>query len=218
MKKTSNIVAIFCFLTAIIFVVTLYALTFQIIGVDTSNKATIFSGVMSMIGGFAGALGAYFVASNQMNKQFEHEKLKGTKQKIETNIQNLKKLELLNIETIEFIDFFEEEYSKEFNMERIARLKYSEKDLNWIVNNVNNMDVEKLMDGYAVDYLRYSRELNSMYIDVIGIDGFLPEEQRAHNIKNLIRAMLVRRGNFVSFDNYLKEHIEDLQKELINLN
>ncbi|MFZ0576074.1 MAG: hypothetical protein WAM41_01095, partial [Psychrobacillus psychrotolerans] len=47
---------------AIIFTVSIYSLTIQSIGVDDSNKATIISGVLSMIGGMIGALVAGVIA------------------------------------------------------------------------------------------------------------------------------------------------------------
>ncbi|MGE7667422.1 hypothetical protein ACQKMN_17110 [Ureibacillus composti] len=209
----NNILIIIFAVVIIVFSIALYALILLVFGIESDDKANIISGILGMTGGVIGAIGAYFVATYQMSKQFEFERNKEEKQKLEIIEQTLKKLELLNNEVIEFIDYFKEEFSKRFDEERNVRLKFGESDLLWIVNNVNNINDEILMEGYALDYLRFSRELNNMYIDVIGIN-FLPEEQRPENIVNLIASMLKRRENFVSFDLYVKEHIKDIQKEL----
>lgn len=215
MKK--NIFTVFCLFTTFVFVVSIYALIFQVIGNDSPNKATIFSGVLSMIGGIVGALGAYFVASNQMNKQFEHEKKKEEKQRKETIEQTLKKLEYLNSEVIEFIRYFGVEFAKPYNEERIAKLEFSKVDLLWIVNSVNAINHEVLKEGYSIDYLNFSRELNNMYGDIIGVD-FIPEAFRKENIALLRNAVLARNKVFESFDSYVKEHIRKIQKQIENLN
>lgn len=208
--------AILCIFVGI-FLFGIIAITFQVIGEDSSNKASIIGGILSMIGGAIGALGAYIVATYQMNKQFDYEKKKEEKQRKEIIEQSLKKLELLNNEAIEFIDFFRKEYSKQFDEIVIIRLKFSEEDLFWIINIVNNLNDEVLMDGYALDYLKFSRELNNMYIDVSGLNS-LPEEQKESKLMNLIDSMSIRKKIFVTFDKYLKEQIKILQKELEKLN
>jgi len=56
-------------------VVVLTIIAFQI-GVDElekPNRIAIISGLLSMVGGIAGAFGAYFVATYQMKKQFENQ-------------------------------------------------------------------------------------------------------------------------------------------------
>jgi len=55
----------------ILFCISLYALIIQAFAIESDDTATILSGVLSMIGGSIGALGAYFVATNQMKKQFD---------------------------------------------------------------------------------------------------------------------------------------------------
>lgn len=61
----------FAFITAIIFVITIWALSIQFIGVDNTSKATIIGGVLSMIGGMVGAFSAYFIARMQLTKQLD---------------------------------------------------------------------------------------------------------------------------------------------------
>lgn len=200
-----------------VFLFGILAITFQVIGEDSSNKASIIGGILSMIGGALGALGAYIVATYQMNKQYDYDKKKEEKQRNEVIEQTLKKLELLNVEAIEFIDFYRSEYSKPFDETVIMRLKFSEKDLFWIVNVVNNLNDEVLMNGYALDYLKFSREINNMYIDVSGLNS-IPDHLVEHTINNLIESMLRRRKVFVSFDEYVKAQIKILQKELEDLN
>lgn len=214
MRKVIEV--IFCIFVGV-FLFGILAITFQVIGEDSSNKAAIIGGILSMVGGALGALGAYIVATYQMNKQYEYDKKKEEKQRNEIIEQTLKKLELLNVEAIEFIDFYRSEYSKPFDETVIMRLKFSEKDLFWIVNIVNNLNDEVLMNGYALDYLKFSREINNMYIDVSGLNS-IPEQLVEHTINNLIESMLRRRKVFVSFDEYVKAQIKILQKELEVLN
>jgi hypothetical protein len=47
----------------------IWALAIQYIDVDSSNKATIISGVLSMLGGMVGAFSAYLIARAQITKQ-----------------------------------------------------------------------------------------------------------------------------------------------------
>ncbi len=55
----------------IIFLSGIFAITFQVIGEDSTNKSTIIGGILSMLGGAIGAFGAYFVARMQMTKQLD---------------------------------------------------------------------------------------------------------------------------------------------------
>lgn len=54
-----------------LFLVGLFSLLFQIVGEDSPNKATIISGILSMIGGGIGALSAFLIAKMQLTKQLE---------------------------------------------------------------------------------------------------------------------------------------------------
>lgn len=54
-----------------IFLIGLFSLIFQVIGQDSPNKATIISGLLSMIGGAVGALSAFLIARMQLTKQLE---------------------------------------------------------------------------------------------------------------------------------------------------
>ncbi|MGE8036806.1 hypothetical protein [Lysinibacillus sp. NPDC093692] len=200
-----------------VFLFGIIAIAFQVIGEDSPNKASIIGGILSMIGGALGALGAYIVATYQMNKQFEYEKKKEETQRKAVIVQNLKKLELLNNEAIMFIDFFKREYCLQFDEIINIRLNFSEKDLFWIVNTVNNLNDEVLMDGYALDYLKFSRELNNLYIDVSGLNS-IPEHRKENTLINLIGSLEPRKKIFVSFDEYVKDQIKILQKELEDIN
>ncbi|MEK4426101.1 hypothetical protein [Solibacillus sp. FSL K6-1523] len=53
----------------IAFMIAMYAALIQVFGIDNANKATIIGGLLSMIGGGLGALGAYLVARNQIEKE-----------------------------------------------------------------------------------------------------------------------------------------------------
>lgn len=57
-------------ITIVLFLIAIYALLIQVFGIQSGDKATIIGGLLSMIGGIVGALGAYFVASMQIEKQF----------------------------------------------------------------------------------------------------------------------------------------------------
>ncbi|KKK39493.1 hypothetical protein WQ57_02040 [Mesobacillus campisalis] len=51
--------------------VTVWAITIQSLGVDSTNKATIISGLLSMFGGMVGAFSAYLIARAQITKQLD---------------------------------------------------------------------------------------------------------------------------------------------------
>lgn len=209
----NKIVIVILLLSIIGFLIALYALLIQVFGIQSTEKATIISGLLSMIGGAIGALGAYFVASSQMDKQFEHEKKKEERQRKETIEHTLKNLELLNIEIMSFIEYFVEEFAKPYNEQRVVQLEFSIKNISWIVDNVNRVNPELLKGNYSISYLRFSRELYNMYIDIVGIN-YLPDEQKPSNLLLLIKTLLKRDENFKSFDQYVKEQIKNIQKQM----
>lgn len=188
----------------------------QYFGIKSGDKATIISGILSMVGGFAGALGAYFVASYQMNKQFEHEKRKEEKQNIEQILHNLKKLDLLNKDTINFAEQFESEFTNPHIDEIDYKLKIREYDLQYLVNKVDKINDDILSKGYNLDYLLFSRELNNMYIDIIGFTH-IHEKYKTNSLEGLRKSIIERKKTFESFAKYVHEHIEKNQKELDNL-
>ncbi|MGE7131179.1 hypothetical protein [Lysinibacillus xylanilyticus] len=91
----------------------IFAITFQVIGGDSANKAAIIGGVLSMLGGAIGAFGAYFIAKWQMNvlleRQYEKEKSKFT-----WEIKVNKKLEVIQLlyNKINEFELFKKEYTK----------------------------------------------------------------------------------------------------------
>ena len=58
-----------------IFLIGIIAMGLQVIGEDSPNKATIFGGLLSMIGGAAGAMGAYLVARHQIKQEKKEDKI-----------------------------------------------------------------------------------------------------------------------------------------------
>lgn len=83
----------FALVTAIIFVITIWALLVQFIGVNDNNKATIMGGALSMIGGMVGAFSAYFIAKMQMTKQLDLQYKKEEEKMVkEVKISNFFKL------------------------------------------------------------------------------------------------------------------------------
>lgn len=58
-------------ISVFIFVVSLLAMVVQEVLGDSTNLASIIGGILSMIGGISGALGAYFASVNQTRKEFE---------------------------------------------------------------------------------------------------------------------------------------------------
>lgn len=199
-----------------VFLFGIIAIAFQVIGEDSPNKASIIGGILSMIGGALGALGAYIVATYQMNKQFEHEKKKEEIQRKENILNILKILEQLYNEAMKFIRFFNKEFSEQYSIyDAVIQLKFKEKDLLWIVNNVNSINYEILKEDYSIDYLKFSREINNMHIDIAGIEhveGFLPDI-----LSSLIETLLIRNEKLISFDLYVKERITDIQKQMEDL-
>lgn len=84
--------AILCIFVGI-FLFGIIAITFQVIGEDSPNKASIIGGILSMIGGAIGAMGAYIVATYQMNKQSEiQEKNRALELKVNKSNTALNKL------------------------------------------------------------------------------------------------------------------------------
>ena len=61
------------------FAITFYVMIIQLYPVESDNKATIIAGVLGMIGGFAGAIGAYIAAKIQITSQIEQLKLESKK-------------------------------------------------------------------------------------------------------------------------------------------
>lgn len=108
MKKILEIVLI-CFV--IIFLFSLFTLMIQVVGNDSSNKATILSGLLSMIGGAAGAFSAYFIARWQMDKQLDLQ-YKKEKEKIIVELKINKTNEIINIynDVLNEIASFEEKW------------------------------------------------------------------------------------------------------------
>lgn len=193
------------------------AITVQVIGDDSSNKASIIGGILSMIGGAIGALGAYAVASHQMSKQIEHEKKKEERQKKENILHNLVILKRLNDEAMEFVRFFIEQHSHpQHDTDLRTNIRFREKDLFWIVNNVNSINYEILREGYITDYLSFSREINNMYIDVEELER-IPDSYLSRRVIRLREIILIRNENFILFDKYLKDHINIIQKQIEGL-
>lgn len=213
----NKIVIVFLLLSIIGFLIALYALLIQVFGIQSTEKATIISGVLSMIGGAIGALGAYFVASNQMNKQFQYEKRKEEKQNKEQILHTLKKLDLLNKDIIDFIEQFVREFETPHSDEIDFKLKVREFDLQYIVNKVDKVNDDILRNGYNLDYLLFSRALNNMYIDIIGFT-FIHEKYKTGSLQGLRVSIIESKKLFESFDQYVNEHIEENQKELEKLN
>jgi hypothetical protein len=72
-KKILNILIYSIIIMTIISSIVLFVISFQI-GIndlDKPNRVTIISGLLSMIGGMVGALGAFFIARMQMTKQID---------------------------------------------------------------------------------------------------------------------------------------------------
>lgn len=178
-----------------------------------SISATIIGGVLSMIGGFAGAIGAYFVASNQMKKQIEHEKKKA---EALTNVQikkTLKKLQLLNKYAMRFVNTFNNDFNKPYNEELAFKLKSSETSISWIANSINDVNDELLSEGFMLDYIKFNQLMNHTYNEIIVFNN-LPEEQKAHNLLGLNETVKDLEKDFNSFEQYIKEQLEELEKEM----
>lgn len=71
----SKIYSIFLLISIGIFLVSLYAAIIQVFGIESDDRATILGGVLSMVGGAVGAMGAYMVARHQVNEEKDNEKI-----------------------------------------------------------------------------------------------------------------------------------------------
>ncbi|MFJ3386638.1 hypothetical protein [Lysinibacillus sp. NPDC086135] len=124
-----------------VFLFGIIAIAFQVIGEDSPNKASIIGGILSMIGGALGALGAYIVATYQMNKQFEnHEKNRALELKVNKSNTALNKL----VELKEFVHKIKGELT---NME----VEVSEKILR---RGLRLLHQYNLVDGIYRDQLK----------------------------------------------------------------
>jgi hypothetical protein len=180
----------------------------QVFGIQNVEKATIIGGILSMVGGFSGALGAYFVASYQMNKQIEHEKKKvETLQKAQIK-KTLKKLQLLNKYALRFVETFPDDFNKPYNEELGFKLKSSEMSILWIANSINDVNDELLNEGYMLDYIKFNQLMNHTYNEIIVFNN-LPEEQKTHNLVGLINALMNLKKDFNSFEEYTRIQLEN---------
>ncbi|KOS60891.1 hypothetical protein FJQ98_20525 [Lysinibacillus agricola] len=202
---------------SVVVVLTIIAYQIGVGELEKPNRIAIISGLLSMVGGIAGAFGAYFVATYQMKKQIEHDKKKEERQKKENILHNLVILKRLNDEAMEFVRFFAEQHSNpSYDSELRTNIRFREKDLFWIVNNVNSINYEILREGYITDYLKFSREINNMYIDIEGLER-IPDTYLARRVLGLRRIILERNENLILFDRYLKSHINIIQKQIEEL-
>lgn len=206
------------FVIGVVVVLTIIAYQIGVDELERPNRIAIISGLLSMVGGVAGAFGAYFVATYQMKKQIEHEKKKEARQKAELLEHSLKKLDLLNEEAIEFVISFNEQFAESIDSYalRDLRLEFSVYEFQWIVDNVDNID-HGIMDEYGLDYLRFSRELHNAFIDIKAITK-VPSDQVEHNLSRLRKVLSIRMENFNSFNEYIKGQIEYIQQRIETLN
>lgn len=195
-----------------VFLFGIIAVTFQVIGEDSPNKASIIGGILSMIGGAIGALGAYIVAAYQMNKQIEYEKKKEEKLRLTQIKKTLKKLQRLNEIAIHFLESFVKEFNKPFNEELSYKLKSSETAISWISNSINDVNDELLNEGFMLDYITYNQLINHTYNEIM-VFNKLPEEQKAHNFQGFIKEILSLAEDLNSFEQYIKEQLEQFENQ-----
>jgi len=197
-----------------VFLFGIIAIAFQVIGEDSPNKASIIGGILSMIGGALGALGAYIVATYQMNKQFEYEKKKEHAHEITQIKKTLKKLLLLNDFARKFVNTFRVGFDKPFSEELSFKLKSSEITISWISNNVNDVNDELLNEGFMLDYMKFNQLINNTYHRIIVFNN-LPEEQKPHNYPRLLKKLVRLEEDFNSFEQYIIEQLEQLDKQKV---
>ncbi|TQR26859.1 hypothetical protein C7Y47_24035 [Lysinibacillus sphaericus] len=197
-------------------VVVLTIIAFQI-GVDElekPNKIAIISGLLSMFGGIAGAFGAYAVATYQLNKQIEHEKKKEELLYLEQTKKTLKKLEFLNDYAINFIAEFVKDFNKQYNEEIDFKLKSSETSMLWIVKKINSVNDGLLNEILMLDFLALNHLMNHTYNEIIVFNN-LPIEQKSHNLPGLIQIMHELEKDFIDFEQYVKEQLEELENRKV---
>ncbi|WP_249664053.1 hypothetical protein, partial [Lysinibacillus sp. D4B1_S16] len=101
----------------------------------------------------------------------------GEKQNKETLLHTLKKIEMLNKDTIDFVSHFENEFVNPEKDEIEVKLKIREYDLQYIVNKVDKINDSILLDNQHINFLIFSKELNNMYINIIGFTH-IPEKYK----------------------------------------
>ena len=132
-------------LSIIGFVIAVYALLMQVFGISSVEKATIISGLLSMIGGSLGAFGAYFIARMQMTKQLDLQYKKEEEKMIkEVKINNYLKLleigdnllQLINKLYYSLIEIYLESIASKENVVEL------EKDIRIIVQEIKEQSTK----------------------------------------------------------------------------
>lgn len=146
-KEKSKLLTILKILSGItiVVVIILFIIAYQI-GVeglkDKSARSTIISGLFSMIGGIAGAFGAYFIAKWQLNvvldRQYEKEK-----SKFAWEIRVNKKLEVVQILNTKINDL--DDFRKEYLNYNTELNSYLEKK----IKQDPNIKEIRLLQGYS---------------------------------------------------------------------
>lgn len=173
----------------------------------SGNTATIISGAISMLGGFAGALGAYLV----MRWEMKHDKKNEEKNELLQIKKTLKKLQLLNEYTKEFVTSFDIELNKPYNEEMGFKLKASESSMYWIASSVNNADESLLNEGYMLDYIKFNHLINHTYNELITFNN-LPEDQKYYNLSGFFEVINKLKEDIISFEIYTEEQLKKLEK------
>lgn len=165
------------FLAVSIFVITIWALLVQFIGVQDDDKATIIAGILGMVGGFAGAMGAYFAAKMQIDTQMERlrdEEKKKARPFILCNDfranANLSDVELHTDSKIIDFDYYGD-------MQKIAK-KYGEGKLGFfqlkflgVTEVILNCEIKLILDKDKYEKSEYEVYLDHMKNDV---EVFIP--------------------------------------------
>lgn len=172
----------------VVFLFGILAITFQVIGEDSSNKASIIGGILSMVGGAIGALGAYVVATYQMNKQTENqEKNRALELKVNKSNTALNKL----IEMKELI------YSIRGNLYNME------------------MEIDQKIQANRLQYLNKYLLVEDIYLKQLmpNIDKILSSRKDIEQLKIFINKEL----DFELFNEEVFKYIE-AYKSYINLN
>ena len=179
----------------LIFIIVFFLIDFydlmQMFEIQSEDKATIIGGILSMFGGIVGALGAYFVASMQIKKQFSKQ---DTDRVIELRI--LKLNETLEI-TNEFLHTLQVWQGLTSNIElkvREVKLKGN--------THVNESDI--FHDNDQEEIKTEIRNLVSIKNDLKKNKIFLSGISDLQDIYNLTSEVVDNNNKFLNFFNTFK--------------
>ncbi|MEK5070273.1 hypothetical protein [Sporosarcina sp. FSL K6-1508] len=125
-----------------------------------------------------------------------------------SDLNNLIKLQFINSQLINLLNFFSDEFSKTYDDEREYKFRLYVIDAEWLCEEARKIETSQLTEGLLKDYLKYNRMLSTLYNE-LSLFPELPYDQRVANISNFVGQTERLKIDFESFS----EHVEILLNE-----